>query len=61
MFSQRPNDRIRYDNFDDRWAVNTRPHHLHPRNRGDAADSPMIGSPDHDIPILVRIILQGEF
>ncbi|MFX0113821.1 MAG: DUF6516 family protein [Candidatus Hodarchaeota archaeon] len=57
IFSQKPNDRIRYDNFDDRWQVNSRPHHLHPRNETIAVESPMQGNPEHDVPILVRMIL----
>jgi hypothetical protein len=33
FFSQQKNDYIRYDNFDDRWNVASRPHHFHDRNK----------------------------
>lgn len=55
-FSQKINDRIRFDNYDDRWPVSTHPHHLHPQNEKNAIESQMIGDPTHDIPILVKII-----
>ena len=60
IFSQRPNDRLRYDNFDDRWPVRTRPHHLHPRHERDAIESLMTGIPEHDIPILIKVIFPEE-
>jgi len=56
-FSQKPYDRIRFDNFDEFWAVSTRPHHYHLRNKKDAIESPMIGDPQHDIPLLIKYIL----
>jgi len=60
MYSQQPNDRLRFDNFDDRWPVRTRPHHFHPRHGGDAIESPMTGIPEQDIPILIQMIFPGE-
>lgn len=56
QFSQQPQDFIRYDNFDDRWNVSSRPHHLHPRNTIKATKSPMVGSPEKDIPFLIKAI-----
>jgi len=55
-FSQKPNDFIRFDNYDDRWNVKTKPHHLHPRWKKDALESPMIGNPKKDIPLLIKQI-----
>ena len=55
-FSQEHLDRIRYDNYDDRWNVNSKPHHLHPRGKTEATESPMNGDPKHDIVILLKEI-----
>jgi len=60
MFSQQPNDRLRYDNFDDRWPVRTRPHQFHPRYGGAAIESPMTGIPEQDVPLLIQVIFPGE-
>ena len=56
-FTQKPLDRLRFDNFDDKWNVSTRPHHLHQRGQKDAIESPMLGDPKHDMPILITYIL----
>jgi len=56
QFTQKPNDFIRYDNYDDRWNVKTKPHHLHQRWKKEAITSPMQGKPEMDIPILIKII-----
>lgn len=56
-YSQQENDFDRYDNFDDRWEVSTRPHHLHAKNTG-VIESPMTGEPSHDLPILSVILKQ---
>ena len=49
IFSNIKYDRIRFDNFDDRWDVSSRPHHFHPRGTKYAFTSPMNGEPTHDI------------
>ena len=55
-FSQEPDDRLRFDNYDAKWFVSTRPHHYHPRGKKMATESPMNGDPQHDIPILIKYI-----
>lgn len=60
MFSKKKVDRFRYDNYDDKWIVNTRPHHFHPRGQIDAIESPMIGNPIIDIPLLVNFIEKNK-
>ncbi len=61
IFSQEPLDRIRYDNYDDMWNVNSKPHHFHPRGEKTAIESPMNGDPKHDISILLKELLKKEF
>ena len=56
LFSQKKNDFLRYDNFDDRWNVPSRPHHLHLPSEQEAIISPMMGKPEKDIPILIKKI-----
>jgi hypothetical protein len=34
IFSDGKLDRSRFDNYDDRWMISTRPHHFHPRMTG---------------------------
>ncbi len=58
QFSLEKFDQIRYDNFDDTWVVPTRPHHCHLRHNKDVVDSPFVGEPETDIPILSDIILK---
>jgi len=58
IFSQEPLDRIRYDNYDDMWKVNSRPHHFHLRGDKKAIESPMNGDPNHDIPILLKKLIE---
>jgi hypothetical protein len=58
IYSQDYLDRIRYDNFDDRWEVKSRPHHFHPQGKEEAIESPMNGNPKHDIKILLKNILK---
>ena len=60
IFSKTSLDRCRYDNFDDRWDVITRPHHFHPRNKKDAFQSIMKGDPEEDLPLLCDLILSGK-
>ena len=57
IFTPNPDDQMRFDNFDDRWDVNTRPHHFHNRGLKSIIESPMLGKPNHDIPILLKMIL----
>ena len=54
IYSQKPLDRIRYDNYDDMWNVISKSHHFHPKGEKIAVESPMKGDPKHDIPILLK-------
>jgi len=54
IFSSIKYDRVRFDNFDDRWKVLTRPHHFHPRYDNLAYESLMNGDPDHDLPLFIK-------
>ncbi len=56
-FSSQLNDFIRFDNFDDRWPISTRPHHLHTKSKV-VIESEMSGDPNHDIPLLSKKVLQ---
>lgn len=56
IFTPNPDDHMRFDNYDDRWDVNTRPHHFHIRGLKLTTESPMVGEPSHDIPILLKMI-----
>lgn len=56
IFSPADFDRIRFDNFDDKWAVPSRPHHEHIRSSEKVIQSNMNGNPKHDIPILIQVI-----
>jgi len=58
-YSPRKNDFLRFDNFDDRWDVSTKPHHFHQGNV-KVISSPMSGDPNHDIPILVKFIKKDK-
>ncbi len=60
VFSQEFLDRIRYDNYDEMWNVNSKPHHLHPRGKKAAFESPMNGEPKHDIPILLKELIEKK-
>ena len=60
IFSQEPLDRIRYDNYDDLWNIKTKPHHYHPKGEKVAIKSPMTGDPKHDIPLLLKRIMEKE-
>ncbi len=57
IFSQKPLDRIRYDNYDDMWNVKSKPHHYHPKGEKTAIESSMNGDPKHNIPILIKKFL----
>lgn len=54
QFSSKKHDRIRYDNFDDKWLVTTKPNHFHRRGEVKGVLSPMKGFPEHNIPILIK-------
>ena len=56
LFSKIQLDRCRFDNYDDRWPVSTRPHHFHPRYKKEAILSKMIGNPEEDIPYFCSLI-----
>lgn len=61
IFSPKKDDFSRFDNFDDRWDVSTKPHHFHEKGVDNVKISPMNGDPDHDMPLLVRYIIKGTF
>jgi len=56
IFTPNPDDQMRFDNYDDRWDVSTRPHNFHIRGLESSIESPMLGEPNHDIPILLKMI-----
>ncbi|MHA1521060.1 MAG: hypothetical protein ACTSRK_12830 [Promethearchaeota archaeon] len=56
FYSSQLDDFICYDNFDDRWPVSSRPHHLHTKNK-DVIESMMNGEPTHDMPQLSQKLL----
>nr|MDO8117651.1 DUF6516 family protein [Candidatus Sigynarchaeota archaeon] len=58
LVSHQVSKSIRYDNFDDRWEVSSRPNHVHLANK-TVASSPMNGDPVHDMPLLIKT-LQAE-
>ncbi|MBN1801711.1 MAG: hypothetical protein JW891_09415 [Candidatus Lokiarchaeota archaeon] len=60
VFSKIELDRCRFDNYDNRWDVSTRPHHFHPRYRTEAVSSKMIGEPAKDMPYLCDLIISGK-
>ena len=57
IYSQKPLDRIRYDNYDDMWNVKSKPHHFHPKEEKTAIESLMNGDPKHDMLILIKEFL----
>lgn len=60
IFSEHRLDRCRYDNYDDRWNVSSKPHHFHPRMKKTAISSPMNGKPTHDIPLIFDLLKSEE-
>ena len=60
LYSTRKNDFSRFDNFDDKWEVSTKPHHLHERGNRNVVSSSMIGKPSHDIPLLIKYIMKRK-
>ena len=61
IFSKRKNDFARFDNFDDRWAVLTKPHHFHSRYKKTVVESPMTGDPKLDMPKLIEFLKKELF
>lgn len=59
IFSPNPDDQLRFDNYDNIWDVKTRPHHFHIRGLKKVIESPMIGEPKHDIPIILKYALEN--
>jgi hypothetical protein len=59
LFSESELDRCRFDNFDDKWLVPSKPHHFHPRTSKQGFKSPMKGDPDDDIPLLLNLLRNG--
>ena len=55
LLSHQGSKSIRYDNFDDRWDVSSRPNHVHMADKTVVA-SPMNGDPVHDMPLLIKVI-----
>ena len=56
ILSSIEHDRVRFDNFDDRWNVATRPHHFHPRYDKKGYASSMNGDPENDLPLLISLL-----
>ena len=56
IYSPNPDDQMRFDNYDDRWDVKTRPHHFHIRGMQSVIESPMDGDPNQDIRVLIKKI-----
>jgi hypothetical protein len=56
IFSPEPDDLLRFDNYDNQWDVDTRPHHFHPRGSDTVLASPMQGIPESDIPLFFNAI-----
>ena len=61
IFSHSEYDRIRFDNYDKGWDVNSKPHHYHPRKEKIRKNSPMCGNPKQDMVILSKMIESGKF
>ena len=57
IFSAIDLDRCRFDNYDDKWDVSTRPNHFHPRFNKIGFSSPMNGKPDNDLQLLYELII----
>ena len=60
VFSASEGDKCLFDNYDDRWAVRTRPHHFHSRFRAHTSASPMKGNLEEDILLLCKLFLTGQ-
>ena len=60
LFSSQKLDRLRFDNFDDRWEVSSKPNHTHPRYKEKAKSRPFSGIPSKDIMILCNLLKSGD-
>ncbi len=60
LFSSQKLDRIRFDNFDDRWEVTSKPNHTHPRYQEKTIESPFKGIPSKDIRLLCNLLRSGK-
>jgi hypothetical protein len=60
VFSNAELDRCRFDNYDAHWNVKTKPHHFHPRNSNKVDQSPMNGTPMHDLKELISLLRTGR-
>lgn len=60
IFSNKTNDGISFDNYDEHWDIDTQPNHKHVRYEDKVIESPMCGDPDIDIPILVQEIEENQ-
>ena len=60
LFSSQSLDRVRFDNFDDRWEVTSKPNHTHLRYIEKATSSPFTGIPSQDIKILCKLLRSGD-
>ena len=60
IFSNETLDRCRFDNYDDKWQVECKPHHFHPRLLKEAFFSPMSGNPTKDLEILFSLLISGK-
>ena len=60
LFSNLDLDRCRFDNYDDKWDVDSRPHHFHPRKKIGVESSKMTGTPKDDIPYLYEMFKSGK-
>jgi len=60
LFSSQDLDRIRFDNFDDRWEVTSKPNHTHPRYLEKVTNSPFSGIPLKDIKIFCNLLKSGD-
>ncbi|MHA2362608.1 MAG: toxin-antitoxin system TumE family protein [Candidatus Hodarchaeales archaeon] len=56
LFSKKKGDFVRWDNFDDRWPVASKPHHFHKRYDAGVSKSSMIGKPSSDIPKIIKFV-----
>ncbi len=60
VFSKSEFDRCRFDNYDDKWNVATRPHHFQTRFEENGYNSPMKGNPNEDLQQLCDLIKSGK-
>ncbi len=56
QYSSSKLDRKRFDNFDNRWDVTSKPHHYHMKGSIHVEESRMIGDPNADMQIFADFI-----